>query len=125
MEKQDFFNPKEYKQLFTLYKKLLQLSGDTLQKDDCKHLKTHLIKVMSEGNMNPIIKDMQTAVIVAEEIGMRRASIIGIMLHESVKYNLCTLESVRQKYGEDVAGIIHGLVKINELYAKSPTIESE
>ena len=28
-------------------------------------------------------------------------------------------------YGEDVAGIIHGLVKINELYAKSPTIESE
>ena len=75
--------------------------------------------------MNPIIKDMQTAVIVAEEIGMRRASILGIMLHESVKYNLCTLESVKQMYGEDVAGIIHGLVKINELYAKSPTIESE
>lgn len=132
MENQDFFTPEEYRQLFILYKKLLQLSGDTLQKDDCKHLKTHLIKVMSEGNiprnafgMNPIIKDMQTAVIVAEEIGMRRASIIGIMLHESVKYNLCTLESVRQKYGEDVAGIIRGLVKINELYAKSPTIESE
>lgn len=132
MENQDFFTPKEYKQLFILYRKLLQLSGDTLQKDDCKHLKAHLIKVMSEGSiprnafgMNPIIKDMQTAVIVAEEIGMRRASIIGIMLHESVKYNLCTLESVRLKYGEDVAGIIRGLVKINELYAKSPTIESE
>ena len=75
--------------------------------------------------MNPIIKDMQTAVIVAEEIGMRRASILGIMLHESVKYNLCTLDEVKNEYGEDVAGIIKGLVKINELYAKSPTIESE
>ena len=75
--------------------------------------------------MNPIIKDMQTAVIVAEEIGMRRASILGIMLHESVKYNLCTLEEVKNEYGEDVAGIIKGLVKINELYTKSPTIESE
>ena len=68
---------------------------------------------------------MQTAVIVAEEIGMRRASILGIMLHESVKYNLCTLDEVKNEYGEDVAGIIKGLVKINELYAKSPTIESE
>ena len=32
---------------------------------------------------------------------------------------------VQAEYGEDVAGIIRGLVKINELYAKSPTIESE
>ena len=75
--------------------------------------------------MNPIIKDMQTAVIVAEEIGMKRASILGIMLHESVKNHLCSLASVQAEYGEDVAGIIRGLVKINELYAKSPTIESE
>ena len=75
--------------------------------------------------MNPIIKDMQTAVIVAKEIGMKRASILGIMLHESVKNHLCTLASVQQEYGEDVAGIIRGLVKINELYSKSPTIESE
>jgi len=132
MEAKTFFTPQERVQLFTLYRRLLQLSGDTLQKDDCHKLKTHLMKAVAEGNlprnafgMNPIIKDMQTAVIVAEEIGMKRASILGIMLHESVKGGLCTLESVRQKYGEDVAGIIRGLVKINELYAKSPTIESE
>ena len=47
------------------------------------------------------------------------------MLHESVKNHLCSLASVQAEYGEDVAGIIRGLVKINELYAKSPTIESE
>lgn len=132
MEEIVFFTPEERFQLFSLYKRLLQLSKDTLQKDDCRKLKAHLIRVMSGGSiprnvfgMNPIIKDMQTAVIVAEEIGMRRASILGIMLHESVKYNLCTLESVRDEYGEDVAGIIRGLVRINELYSKSPTIESE
>ena len=56
---------------------------------------------------------------------MKRASILGIMLHESVKNHLCSLASVQAEYGEDVAGIIRGLVKINELYAKSPTIESE
>ena len=132
MEEKTFFTAKEREQLFTLYKRLLRLSGDTLQKDDCHKLKTHLIKAVAEGNMprnnfgmNLIIKDMQTAVIVAEEIGMKRASILGIMLHESVKNHLCSLASVQAEYGEDVAGIIRGLVKINELYAKSPTIESE
>ena len=132
MENNDFFTQEEHKQLIQLYKRLLRLSKDTLQKDDCHKLKTHLVKAMAEGTiprnvfqMNPIIKDMQTAVIVAEEIGMRRASILGIMLHESVKYNLCSLESVKEEYGEDVAGIIRGLVKINELYSKSPIIESE
>ena len=132
MEEKTFFTAKEREQLFTLYKRLLHLSGDTLQKNDCRKLKTHLIKAVAEGSMprnnfgmNPIIKDMQTAVIVAEEIGMKRASILGIMLHESVKNHLCSLASVQAEYGEDVAGIIRGLVKINELYAKSPTIESQ
>ncbi len=132
MEENVFFTPEERVQLIPLYKKLLRLSKDTLQKDDCHKLKNHFIKAMSEGSiprnvfgMNPIIKDMQTAIIVAEEIGMRRASILGIMLHESVKYRLCSLESINEEYGEDVAGIIRGLVKINELYSKSPTIESE
>ncbi len=132
MEENVFFTPEERVQLIPLYKKLLRLSKDTLQKDDCHKLKNHFIKAMSEGSiprnvfgMNPIIKDMQTAIIVAEEIGMRRASILGIMLHESVKYHLCSLESINEEYGEDVARIIRGLVKINELYSKSPTIESE
>lgn len=97
MEEKAFFTAKEREQLFALYKRLLQLSGDTLQKGDCHKLKIHLIKAVAEGNlprncfgMNPIIKDMQTAVIVAEEIGMKRASILGIMLHESVKNSICT-----------------------------------
>ena len=132
MEENVFFTPEEHLQLISLYKRLLLLSKDTLQKDDCHKLKTHLIKVMTGDSiprnafgMNPIIKDMQRAVIVDEEIGMRRAYILGIMLHESVKYRLCSLDSIQEEYGEDVAGIIRGLVKINELYSKSPTIESE
>lgn len=132
MEEKTFFTAQEREQLFALYKRLLHLSGDTLQKNDCRKLKAHLIKAVADGSlprnnfgMNPIIKDMQTAIIIAEEIGMKRASVLGIMLHESVKFQLCTLESVQNEYGEDVAGIIRGLVRINDLYAKSPTVESE
>lgn len=132
MDQQTYFTHDERQLLFALYKKLLKLSGDTLQKDDCHKLKSLLTRIMAEGGlprnafgMNPVIKDMQTAVIVAEEIGMRRASILGIMLHDIVKCGRCPLSEIEQAYGKDVAGIIRGLVRINELYSKSPTIESE
>ena len=132
METGEFFTAEEKRLLFVLYRKLLQLSGETLRKGDCRKLKTHLVNSIQNNRiqrdifgLNPIIKDMQTAVIVAEEIGMRRASILGLMLHDSVRCGTCTAEEVERNYGEDVAGIIRGLIRVNELYAKSPTIESE
>ncbi len=132
MEENTFFTSAEHEQLLALYKRLLQLAGDTLQKGDVRKLKAHLIEAASRDclprngfGMNPIIKNMQTAIIVAEEIGMKRASILGIMLHEPVKSHLFAEDFVQKEYGEDVAGIIRGLVKINELYAKSPTVGSE
>ena len=75
--------------------------------------------------MNPVIRDLQTAVIVAEEIGMKGSCLIGIMLHEIVKAHILSIEDVNTEYGEDVGSIIKGLVKTNELYSKSPAIESE
>lgn len=132
METDEFFTTGEKRLLFLLYRKLLQLSGDTLQKGDCKKLKTHLVNSIQNNyiqrdifGLNPIIKDMQTAVIVAEEIGMKRASILGLMLHDSVRCGTYTCEDVERNYGEDVAAIIRGLVRVNELYSKSPIIESE
>ena len=132
MERDEFFTSEEKDLLFSLYRKLLQLTGDALQKGDCKKLKNHLIASIQNRQLkrdsfglNPIIKDMQTAVIVAEEIGMKRASILGLMLHESVRNHTNTTEEVQKEFGEDVAGIIRGLIKVNDLYSKSPTIESE
>ena len=132
MEEKLYFTTQERRQLYTLYKQLFKLSFDTIRKDECRKLKGYLQQFLQEKNlprnafgMNPIIKDMQTAIVVAEEIGMKRVSILSIMLHEPVKHNLCSLDFVKEEFGEEVAGIIKGLVKINELYTKSPTVESE
>lgn len=83
MERDEFFTTEEKELLFSLYRKLLQLTGETLQKGDCRKLKTHLINSIKDNRvqrdtfgLNPLVKDMQTAVIVAEEIGMKRASIL-------------------------------------------------
>lgn len=128
----DFFTSEEKKMLFSLYRQLLQAAGDSISGKDRQKLKKHLTKAV-QGNgllhnsfgMNPIIRDLRTAFIVAEEIGMRGSCLIGIMLHEIVQNNIIPIEEVKSEYGEDVASIIKGLVKTNDLYSKSPAIESE
>ena len=132
METNEYLKQEEKKQLFSLYRKLLRLSGDTLLKDDCLRVRRYLGHALEVNptprdvfGLNPLIKDMQTAVIVAEEIGMRRASILGVMLHDSVRNGTYTVEEIGQEFGEDVAGIIRGLIRVQELYRKSPSIESE
>ena len=132
MDTYEFFTPGEKVLLPVLYRKLLQQTGEALRKDDCRKLKALLIQSAAQNYMkrdvfglNPVIKDMQTAVIVVEEIGMKRASVLALMLHDSVQSGTYTPGQIAEEFGEDVAGIIRGLIRINQLYAKSPTVESE
>lgn len=127
-----FFTHTEQKQLLELYRRLLQVTGDTCKREDLRKLKVLLRTAVENNrlkrncfNMNPIIQDMQTAIIVAEEIGLKGPCVIGIMLHEIVKSDMLPLEKATEEFGEDVGRIIKGLVKTNELYSKSPAIESE
>ena len=99
---------------------------------DTRKLKEQLVKAIASGKMtrdifglNPILKSIQTAIIVADEIGMKRASIMGIMLHECVSSGTCTIDEISEGFGSDVAGIVRGLIRVRELYVKSPSIESE
>ena len=132
MEDTSFFTDKESAELRSLYRRLLYTAGDSISREEIQKLKKHLFEAIQANcmqrnsfDMNPVIRDMQTAVIVSEEIGMKGSCLTGIMLHDMVKYNFCTVESIREMYGEDVAVIIKGLVKTSELYAKSAAIETE
>ncbi|MDR0977085.1 MAG: RelA/SpoT family protein [Prevotellaceae bacterium] len=132
MTQDDFFTPDEKKQLASLYRRVLRLTGDTLRKGDGRRVKAYLIRSVQQGavqrdifGLNPLLKAMQTAVIVAEEIGMKRASMLSILLYESVMGGSCTTAEVQRDFGTDVAGIIRGLIRVSELYDKSPSIESE
>ena len=132
MTEQTFFSPDEYKLFLALYHKLLRLTGGSFLPGDTRKLKEQLVKAIASGKMtrdifglNPILKSIQTAIIVADEIGMKRASIMGIMLHECVSSETCTIEDINESFGSDVAGIVRGLNRVRELYVKSPSIESE
>ena len=132
MNKIAFITEAEKEEFFALYKQLYQLAGDSITTENIRNLKKYLTAGVNDKKltrnifgMNPIIRDLRTALIVADEIGMKGSGLTGIMLHAIVKSGGLTLEQVKSEFGEDVANIIKGLVKTSELYAKSPAIESE
>ncbi|MBR3626577.1 MAG: RelA/SpoT family protein [Bacteroidales bacterium] len=132
MENKTLFTPEERSQFFSLYRELLRQTSDTFRPEDRQKLKEQLRESAQSGRvqrdifgLNPIIKDAQTSLILLQEMGMKRASILAVMLNDSVRYGDLPLEEVERDYGSDVARIVHGLIRVQELYTKSPTIESE
>ena len=126
------FSPEERKLFLALYHKLLKLTGESFLPGDIRNLKQLLIKSIASDKLqrdifglHPMLKSLQSAIIVADEIGMKRASVLGIMLHEPVSCGIYTLEEISQTFGLDVSGIVRGLIRVHELYVKSPSIESD
>lgn len=132
MDVQEKLLAEEREELLLTVKKLQTLVAEVLNPDDFRKIKEILLRtVESEGlcrdkfGLNPVLFDLQTAVITAEEIGLNRASIVSIMLHNCVATGVVNEAYVSQEFGDDVAHIIHGILRVNELYAKKPSIETE
>ena len=75
--------------------------------------------------LNPILLSFQTAQLVVDEIGLKRDSVLAVLLRPSVEQGSLTIDEVRSQFGDSVARILHGLQRIQELYEKNPVVESE
>lgn len=132
MEDKFIFTAEERLQTKAIYQQLHEKIADSLRPDDEQKIRLHILKSIEDGHvkrnifgLNPILLNLQTALIVVDEIGLKRDAVIGILLHPSVLGGYCTLEEIEKDYGKPVVNIIHGLQRINELYSKNPIIESE
>ena len=126
------FTPSEREHLLALYATLKERLGDSLSSDDEKKIRRHLLKAIDEGlihrdvfNLNPILTGLQTALLVIDEIGLKRDAVLAIMLRSSVEQKLIDSEQIEQEYGSSVALILHGLERIQELYRRNPMMDNE
>ena len=67
----------------------------------------------------------QTAAILEEEIGLKGDAIQAVYLIPEIEEGHLALGEVEAKYGVQVARILHGLNRIQQLYQKNPSVESE
>jgi GTP pyrophosphokinase len=116
------------------YRRLLQSVGDTALPDDIAKVKQYfrratIIVKNADGNdaygLNMLIRTLNTALIIAEEIGLKRTSILAVLLAHLVLNNHCQIKEIEKDFGEDAAGIIRGLVKTHHLYDKKAAIDNE
>lgn len=132
MDEKFTFTPEEREQTLTILERLRTAVGNTFCAQDEKLIRedihhafiNHQISRDVFG-LNPILYALQTAEIAVNEIGLRRDGVIAILMQTSVVDGYQTLDDIEKKYGEGVAHIIRGLLRINELYKRNPVIESE
>lgn len=106
--------------------------GDSLQEGDFENLHEYIEAAIRNNHvhrnvfgLNPILHALQTAEIAVNEIGLKRDSVIAILLYASVLDKNTDIEVIKKTFGESVTHIIRGLVRIHNLYSKNPVIESE
>ena len=75
--------------------------------------------------LNPVVAAMQTAAIGLEETGLGRDGVMAALLYPCALCDSAALARIESKAGHGVAGILKGLVRVRELYKKSPAVESE
>ena len=126
------FTLEEIEETKQLLDQLKSAIGETLNANDEAQLREQLTQAIADGKiqrdvfgLNPVLQSLRTAQIAVDEIGLKRDGVLATILFTLVIDGHLPLEDIRQKYGDGVAHIIHGLVKIHELYKKNPIIESE
>ena len=126
------FTAPERELALQLYAELKDKIISTLEPADEDKLRSHLMELISQNivhrnlfGLNPIITAVQTALLVVDEIGLRRDAVIAVLLYPSIEAEYTTIDEVSENYGESVGRILHGLLRIQELYKKNPVIESE
>jgi GTP pyrophosphokinase len=130
-EKRDL-SASEIELLGTLKAELQQLTKEEIRDDEYKKVWDYLSEAMNTDVMrrdafgqHPLLTDLQTAIIVATEIGVTRGAILGVLLNGLVIRGQLTTDDLRSEFGDDVAAIVHGLARISELYEKNPIVENE
>ncbi|MBQ9171026.1 MAG: bifunctional (p)ppGpp synthetase/guanosine-3',5'-bis(diphosphate) 3'-pyrophosphohydrolase [Bacteroidaceae bacterium] len=128
----NFFTDEERERIERVQHQILALAAGVIEEGDEEKLRTYLSEATESGmlqrdafGINPIVKDLETALIVGEEIGLSRGSVLSVLLWSIVKSGAVTIDKVRKDFGEEVAHILHGLMRIREVYAKSATVSSE
>ena len=132
METLPFFTPEEKKEFFTKYRLLLRNLYSFLEKDDISKMKNLMKQVVAKecygrdkNGINGLLRNIDTALIATTEIGLKRTSVLALLLYRPVYKGVITNEEVKELFGEDITLMIQRLFRTSDLYARNTAVNSE
>ena len=132
MDIQPFFTEEERKDFFSKYRQLVRSLYSFLHREDIRKMRELMQRVVAldcygrdKNGINGLIRNINTALIATTEIGLKRTSVIDLLLYRPVLKKVITLEEVEKTFDADVTLIIQRLLKTSDLYARNTAVNSE
>lgn len=129
---ESYFNTDETIQLPPLYRRLLHTAAEISATDDISHVKRLIADAVKSGNyprnkygINPVMHNLRTAIALCDRVSPDRNMIIAILTHELCRLGLVPDKEITEMWGDDVAKLVKGLLKVSTLYSKSAAVESD
>ena len=108
------FSIEERDQALALYTELKEKIAPSLEENDEGRIRSHLLHAIEQNmvkrdvfGLNPIVSSLQTALLLIDEIGLRRDAVLAILLNPSVEAGFLTIDEVGTTYGIAVGRILH------------------
>jgi GTP pyrophosphokinase len=132
MNSASFLTEEEKRTFFSKYREILGALSDSLEKDDLLKIRQLLKPVAAiecygrdRNGINGLLRNLETALIATNDLGLRRTSILALILYRPVLKKAVAIEDVEQLFDPDVSLIINRLLKTSDLYARNTAINSE
>jgi len=127
-----YFTQSEWTEFRNSYRHLVSLMTGELSFAGIMEVSQMLREAVTQGRLlhskhglNLIARNMTTALLLCEMVGVDRDMILAIFLCPLVECEYITIEDVKKQYGDDVAKLINGLNKTHELDSKQGAISNE
>lgn len=126
-----YFTEDEAKRFFAQCVKLFRLLHDFLLPGDYRKIKRILREGVEKGcfnrdvnGINGLMRNIDTAVIMAEMIGLRRIPIIALLLYRPIHKGIITEEEIKSLFGEEILTLLKGLMTTTLIYSKKQSVDT-
>lgn len=127
-----YFTDSERRQLPGLYRKVIGALGQNALSGDIARLRSVIAEGISHGHygrdrfgLNALIHRLQTVDLMAEAVSPDRSISIALMLAPLAQSGFLSIEKTNEDWGDDIAGMVSGLIRVDSLYGKTASVKSD
>ena len=115
----------------TKYKQLIYSHSSLFSFDERKQIRRILANYYSVNQLrtdlrgNTIVDKIEIIEIVLNEIGLGKSAVLSVLFYKLVEKKVITVIDIEKKFGTQVSSIINGMMRVEELYARNASLETE
>lgn len=128
----EYFTHDESRQLKTLTSQLLRLTRETAHGDDFRRVRDIMSRAVATSHLlrpatglNRVIMSLSTARDLATMVSPDRNMCLTILLEPLVAEGFIDEETVAREWNSDIARMVHGRLKVADLYGRHSKVETE